>query len=97
LRNRKLQPLKLKPSISKTKRIIKRTKEENSPSQTMGRGHSKETKNRTLVKTTAGTSTQVHSRKYKSMHKTFKIQNSIPKQSRHQIISQAKILDKNQI
>jgi len=63
----------------------------------MGRGHSKEAKNRMLVKTTAGTSTRVLSRKYKPMHKTFKIQNSIPKQSRHLIVSRAKIPDKNQI
>jgi len=62
----------------------------------MGRGHCKETKNPMLVKTTTGTSTRVHNRKSNPMHKTFKIQTSIPKQSRPLLVSQAKIPGKNQ-
>jgi len=61
-------------------------------------GHSRGAKNLKLVKTTAGTSTPTRSRKYSPpVHKTFKIQNSIPKQSKHLIASQAKIRDKNPI
>jgi len=94
LRSHKLQPTKLTPKTSITRRAAKRTTE----SQTMARGHRRGARNLMLVKTTAGTSAPTRSRKRRPpVHKTFKIQNSTPKQSKQLIASQAKIRDKNPI
>jgi len=64
----------------------------------MARGQCRGARNLKLVKTTAGTNAPTRSRKRSPpLHKTFKIQNSNPKQSKQLIASQAKIRDKNPI